>query len=50
MSKVPYMLILGEKEATSGTVTTRNRKDESETLSIADAVAKFVKEIEDKVR
>jgi threonyl-tRNA synthetase len=50
MSKVPYMLIIGEKEATDGTVTTRNRKDESEVLSIADVVAKFTKEIADKVR
>jgi threonyl-tRNA synthetase len=50
MSKVPYMLVLGEKEATSGTVTTRNRKDEAETLSIADAVAKFRKEIDEKAR
>ena len=50
MSKVPYMLVLGEKEATSGTVTTRNRKDESETLSIADVVAKFRKEIDEKAR
>ncbi len=50
MSKVPYMLILGEREATEGTVTTRNRKDESETLTIGAAVAKLVKEIEDKVR
>ena len=33
-----------------GTVTTRNRKDEAETLSIADAVAKFRKEIDEKVR
>ena len=44
------MLVIGEKEATSGTVTTRNRKDESEVLTIDEAVAKFVKEIEDKVR
>ena len=49
-SKVPYMLILGEKEATSGTVTTRNRKDEAETLTVDEFIAKAVKEVEDKVR
>ena len=50
MSKVPYMLILGEREANEGTVTTRNRKDESETLSIDAVVAKFLKEIAEKAR
>ncbi len=50
MSKVPYMLILGEREATEGTVTTRNRKDESETLPIGALVAKLTEEIENKVR
>ena len=49
-SKVPYMLILGEKEATSGNVTTRNRKDEAETLTVDEFIAKAVKEVEDKVR
>ena len=49
-SKVPYMLILGEKEATSGTVTTRNRKDEAETLTVDEFIAKAVKEVQDKVR
>ena len=50
MSKVPYMLILGEREASEGTVTTRNRKDESETLTIDEVVAKFLKEIAEKAR
>ena len=49
-SKVPYMLILGEKEATSGTVTTRNRKDESETLTVDEFIAKATKEVEEKAR
>ncbi len=49
-SKVPYMLILGEKEATSGTVTTRNRKDEAETLTVDEFIAKAVKEVEEKAR
>ena len=49
-SKVPYMLSLGEKEATSGNVTTRNRKDEAETLTVDEFIAKAVKEVEDKVR
>ena len=44
------MLILGEKEATSGNVTTRNRKDEAETLTVDEFIAKAVKEVEDKVR
>ncbi len=50
MSKVPYMLILGEREANEGTVTTRNRKDESETLTVDEVVAKFLKEIAEKAR
>lgn len=50
LSKVPYMLILGEKEAESGTVTTRNRKDEAETLSVDEFVAKATKEDREKLR
>ena len=50
MSKIPYMLVIGEKEQTDGTVTARNRKDESVTMSLDDFVAKAVKEVNEKVR
>ena len=50
MSKIPYMLVIGEKEQTEGTVTARNRKDESVTMSLDDFVAKAVNEVNEKVR
>ncbi len=50
MSKAPYMIIIGEKEQTDGTVTARNRKDESFTMPIDDFVAKAVKEVNEKTR
>ncbi len=49
MSKVPYILILGEKEASNGTVTTRNRKDEAETITVDEFISKAIKEVEEKV-
>lgn len=50
MSKVPYMVILGEKEQNEGTVTVRNRQDESVTMTFDEFAAKLEKEIADKVR
>ena len=50
MSKIPYMLVIGEKEQTDGTVTARNRKDESVTMPLDEFVAKAVNEVNEKVR
>ena len=50
MSKIPYMLVIGEKEQTEGTVTARNRKDESVTMPLDEFVAKAVNEVNEKVR
>lgn len=50
LSKVPYMLIVGEKEAEAGEVSVRSRNGNTETMSLADFVAKAVKENADKVR
>ncbi len=50
LSKVPYMLIVGEQEAASGNVSVRTRKGETVTMSADEFVAKAVKENADKVR
>ncbi len=47
--KVPYMLILGEKEINEGTVSVRDRAtDQTETMTLDALVAKLEKEIEER--
>jgi threonyl-tRNA synthetase len=49
MDKVPYMAVVGGKEAAAGTVAARQRKGgEQSVMSIADFVAKLKKEVEEK--
>ena len=51
LQKVPYMLIIGDKEAESGTVSVRSRKDgDLGAMPLADFIAKITKEIADKAR
>ncbi len=35
MMKIPYMLVIGDREAAEGTVSVRNRKGESETMAFS---------------
>ncbi len=47
--KVPYMLVLGDKEVEEGTVNVRTRKGEViGTMKVEEAIAMFLKEIESK--
>lgn len=49
LQKVPYMLIVGEKEAESGTVAVRARGEGDQgAMSVDDFVARLAKEIEEK--
>jgi len=51
LQKVPYMLVIGDKEAEAGTVSVRSRKDgDLGAMPLADFIAKITKEIADKVR
>ncbi len=51
MQKVPYMLIIGEREAEAGLVSVRSRKDGDIGTMTPDAfIAKALKEVADKVR
>ena len=51
MQKVPYMLIIGEREAEAGLVSVRSRKDgDIGTMTTDDFIAKALKEVADKVR
>ena len=51
MQKVPYMLVIGDKEAESGTVSVRSRKDgDLGSIPLADFLAKIGKEIADRAR
>ena len=46
LSKVPYMLVVGEKEQTDGTVSVRARKEgEGGVMSVDDFIAKITEEI-----
>ncbi|MDO4546955.1 MAG: threonine--tRNA ligase [Clostridia bacterium] len=50
MEKVPYMLVLGDKEAENGTAAVRSRKDgDIGTMTVEELIAKFTREIEDKL-
>ncbi|MBQ4640010.1 MAG: threonine--tRNA ligase [Clostridia bacterium] len=49
MMKIPYMLVLGDKEVEEGTVNVRTRKGEViGTMKLEEAIAMFLKEIETK--
>ncbi len=51
MQKVPYMLIIGEREAEAGLVSVRSRKDgDIGTMTLDAFVTKALKEVADKVR
>ena len=51
LEKVPYMLVLGDKDEEAGTVSVRNRKDgETEIMSPEAFFEKIEKEIKEKVR
>ncbi len=50
VDRVPYMLVIGQKEAEEGTVSVRHRDTaDTEVMSLDDFVAKITKEIEDRV-
>ncbi len=50
MQKVPYQLVVGDKEAEAGTVNIRTRgKDKTTDMSVAEFVAKVKREIAEKV-
>ena len=49
VQKVPYMLVLGDKEAESGMASVRSRKEgDLGAMSVEDIIAKLVQEVEDK--
>jgi threonyl-tRNA synthetase len=51
LQKVPYMLVIGDKEAESGTVSVRSRKEgDIGALPLDEFIAKITKEIADKAR
>src|SRR5947209_12507421 len=49
IEKVPYMLVVGEKEAAAGTVAVRDRVDgDLGALPLADVIARLEKEVREK--
>ena len=48
VDRVPYMLILGEKEAEEGNISVRDRSNETVQKSIEEFVAEISKEIADR--
>ncbi|MGE5678104.1 MAG: threonine--tRNA ligase [Pseudomonadota bacterium] len=50
LQKVPYMLVVGDKEMEDGTVSVRDRKDgDKGVMNIDDFLARITKEIKDRV-
>ena len=50
MQKVPYMLVIGDKEAEEGTVAVRKRgSEESKTMTVDEYIALALQEVRDKV-
>ena len=51
MEKIPYMILVGDKDIEAGTISVRSRKNGDEgATTIDEFVARITKEIEDKVR
>ncbi|MBQ9963973.1 MAG: threonine--tRNA ligase [Clostridia bacterium] len=51
MQKVPYMLVIGEREAEAGLVSVRSRKDgDIGTMPLDEFIAKALKEVAEKAR
>ena len=48
MDKVPYMFVLGDKEAENGTVAVRGRKGDLGTMGVDEIIAKLMEEIRTK--
>ena len=45
VDRVPYMLVLGAKEAEAGNISVRDRKGETTEMSLEDFIAKVTTEI-----
>ena len=50
MEKVPYMFVLGDKEAENGTVAVRGRNGDLGTMGVDEIIAKLMEEIRTKAR
>jgi threonyl-tRNA synthetase len=50
MEKIPYMLVMGDKEIENGTVAVRSRKGDTVTMTADELIAKLLDEIERKVK
>ncbi len=50
MEKIPYMVVIGDKETESGHVNVRNRKGESQDMSAEEFIAMLTEEVETKKR
>lgn len=50
LEKLPYMLVLGDKEVETNTVSLRYRSGKTETLSVEDLISKLIYERDNKVR
>ena len=50
MEKVPYMFVLGDKEAENGTVAVRGRKGDLGTMTLDEILARIQEEIRTKAR
>ena len=49
LEKLPYMLVLGDKEVETNTVSLRYRSGKTETLSVEDLISKLISERDNKV-
>ena len=51
LEKVPYMLVVGAKEAEQNTVSIRSRENaENETMNVDEFVARIKEEVENKIK
>ena len=50
LQKLPYMLVVGEKEAAANTVSVRNRKGENATMTLDEFIARLTEEVATKSR
>ena len=48
VDRVPYMLVLGAKEAEAGNISVRDRKGETTTMEVDEFIAKVTAEIKNR--
>jgi threonyl-tRNA synthetase len=48
IQKIPYMIVIGDKEKEAGKITVETRKEKLEAIDVSDFIERIQKEIRDR--